>query len=100
MQVLTTIISRPLVFLLLAIMLVLIIVQLVLSNQLSTSSGKLSQVLGEIERLERGNRDLSVQIHQKGAISQLRLKAANLGFLEPKKFFFIKKNFQVAENLR
>ena len=90
--------GRPIVFLLITSILVLIIVQLILSNQLAGSSGKLSKILTEVDFIERENRDLSVKIYQMGSISNLKEKAAGFGFSEAKKFLFVKQNFLVAEN--
>ncbi len=97
-QFLARLIGKPIIVLLVVIILIMVIVQLILSNQLAISTGKLSQVLTEIANYERENRDLSVQISQKGSILRLRELATKFGFAEPKKFFFIKQNFLVAEN--
>lgn len=90
--------AKPVVFLLIISILVLVVVQLILSNQLAGSSGRLSKILTEAAVIERENRDLSVKIYQKGSISNLKEQAESFGFSEPKKFLFVKKNFLVAEN--
>ncbi len=99
-QVLTKFFGKPIIIILVLLALFLMFAQLIISNQVATSSEKLSQILSEVERLERENRDLAVQIHQKGSILKLKEMAAKQGFSEPKKFFFVRQNFLVAENLR
>lgn len=99
-QIFATLVGKPVIIILFLLTLFLMFVQLILANQLATSSQKLSQIFSEVERLERENRDSAVQIHQKGSILKLREMAAKQGFSEPKKFFFVRQNFLVAENLR
>lgn len=99
-QILSVISGKQIIFLLATLIVFLLVAQLILSNQLATSSENLSKILSEVERLERENRDLAVQVYQKGSILNLKELAAKTGFTEPVKFFFVRQNFLVAENLR
>ena len=92
--------GKPVLFFLFTFVVVLIGLQIIFSNQLASKSQRLTKILAEIEGLERDNRDLNVQIYQKGSILQLKEQAGSLGFIEPTKFFFVKQSFLVAENLR
>lgn len=100
LQLLAKFTSKPIIIFLALLILVGILAQLILYNQLAESSGKLSQTLAEVENYERQNRDLAVQIYQKGSIIRLRELAASVGFATPEKFFFVRQNFLVAENLK
>lgn len=92
--------GKPVLFILFTFVVILISLQIILSNQLAAKSERLTKILAEIEGLERNNRDLKVQIYQKGSILELKEQAKSLGFVEPVKFFFVKQSFLVAENLR
>lgn len=90
-------IGKPIIIFLTLLILFGILAQLILSHQLAESSRTLSQILKEAEFLERKNRDLAIQIHQKGSILRLKELAQNFGFGRPQKFFFVRQNFLVAQ---
>lgn len=99
-KIFTKLVSKPAIVTLVLLIIILLVAQLILANQLATSTSKLSEILSEVENFKRQNRDLAAQIYQKGSIVRLRELAVDAGFGEPKKFLFIRQSFLVAENLK
>ena len=91
--------ARIILVILAIILFALIGLQLFLANYLATQGQRASDLEVKIKNLQEANKDLKMQISQKGSFKEVLEKSKELGFKKPESFFFVKENFAVAEKM-
>jgi len=81
------------------LVIVLLILQVIVSNRLATTGLKISQIETNIEKLRQGNADLNQQIASASALLTIQDEAKKLGFVKTSKPVYLSQDLPVALDL-
>jgi hypothetical protein len=91
--------SLPITSLLVGLVLILLIIQVVVSNRIAISGNKITQMEQEINNLNQENSFMNEKIASASSLAVIREKSVNLGFTKNITPFYVSTNLPVAFDL-
>lgn len=88
--------SRFLPIILSSLIICLLILQVIVSNRLTTNGGKIKQTENEITQLQENNARLSQTIASSSALLVIKKRAAEQGFTKPIQVVYLSKDQPIA----
>lgn len=82
------------------VILILVFIQLALSNFLAIQGEKISSIDAQIKKIQLDNNVLKSQIAQAGSIHKIMKKAEEQGLKKPQNFLFIRENFALSGKIQ